>query len=1104
MARSVESGRPKRRRKSEESGPYMVMRDAQAGKGSEPPPNLPTAELEEVRRRNAELEAEIALLRAPVPRSGRMESDVKSDWREQLATAVTELTKVVGAQHKELSNKRQSTPRATTARPKAAPRVTKSKPPTAEEVLNEEVIEMDAIAQGRMHAATGSGAASSPASAPEGMENYLWPEGTKKEPGAPTDGMDAYLWPNEAGKGPKAPAEGKDAYLWPEGTQSAAGPAPEAPASNAGVGAAPPVEGAVPPGATAGPEATAAAPRPAREKMSESAERAALLAAEQKVQEKDANYYKRSLLDRAVRRTLGVKGKKIAPAEKEVNEAASAYKQKLEKKLGEHLTGPRQGLDEGKTRKTLTPEFAAKVADRYRGSVIHKDVIARSEGARTMAQKEVVAARKEGGFDKALVYLPRRLATLNADLEKKYGATGVRTARITLFAALGVTAGALAAPVSAPTLGAQFGLRVVGGIAGLVLGKEAGKAAGAYYEAGRGKRAAERREASKTQVATTAAQIAEQRKAFNEGSPEAIERKRKIIEAVVAGATGAGVSLPTVYALGLALEEASQIRTPIPEVPEHEIVMPADPPLPKPVAEIPSQEIASPTDPAFPMGTPVPHEAPLQGSAAPIPAEVTPEPLPGRTSLPPEVHPPPIATGPGAPRVLPETIPAPQVEVRAGFGAEAMMKDLWRGLQTKHQSNWVGSGSNVNSDLERLIKADAKSIDGLVHRIALAHGMVEGDKSLVVGKGSVMTFGADGNIELKNSLDKVIPPTPEAPPAATQPVPDPTESSRPVPPQEPAPTTLKPAPGEAPAPPHTSPPGETMQADAGVLAGAAAAMGLVRPESVKAAAKRALAEKPSMQPVPPIAVEAATGEGYDTMIQRIWADVQDKKLNSNMFPVGSDLHRLLIADGRSINRIARLIAADPKHQFTGAPSAGVVLELGPDGNLHALAKGEKPIAPPLKLATVPPVGAPPAESAPTPPVAGEKPDLVAAHLFEREGAFKNSHGLEIDPRASAVYQGAGEAPMAYGGTFAVRLDAAKAYAKQHKGVAVWVQAEQPYTTPDGAAHPWTFAVTYRGFLGGMHVDQPVVDAAHPPPETQMGAIDYETFTKRLYPPSVIS
>lgn len=125
----------------------------------------------------------------------------------------------------------------------------------------------------------------------------------------------------------------------------------------------------------------------------------------------------------------------------------------------------------------------------------------------------------------------------------------------------------------------------------------------------------------------------------------------------------------------------------------------------------------------------------------------------------------PAHTGVAAPEM-------PSVEASAGHGYDYMAKRLWEQLQEKHlDPNAFPEGSDVRT----LLNADDKSIDSVVHRLALSHAMVgaDGASSAIISPDAHMTIGADGRLEFEGVLKAPEPEvsfTPEGhmPDAATE------------------------------------------------------------------------------------------------------------------------------------------------------------------------------------------------------------------------------------------------------------------------------------------------------------------------------------------------
>ncbi|MDE2021373.1 MAG: hypothetical protein KGI71_00370 [Patescibacteria group bacterium] len=111
----------------------------------------------------------------------------------------------------------------------------------------------------------------------------------------------------------------------------------------------------------------------------------------------------------------------------------------------------------------------------------------------------------------------------------------------------------------------------------------------------------------------------------------------------------------------------------------------------------------------------------------------------------------------------PEAVPAPSappmpeisVPASTGHGAEYMLKRVWEDLQEKHldPSNYA-----QNSDIHRLLTADAHSIDTLVHQIAAdpQHGFFHADGTSVrISPDAHMTIDEHGEILLSDPGHKL-------------------------------------------------------------------------------------------------------------------------------------------------------------------------------------------------------------------------------------------------------------------------------------------------------------------------------------------------------------
>lgn len=105
---------------------------------------------------------------------------------------------------------------------------------------------------------------------------------------------------------------------------------------------------------------------------------------------------------------------------------------------------------------------------------------------------------------------------------------------------------------------------------------------------------------------------------------------------------------------------------------------------------------------------------------------------------------------PGAP-VTPEAVTVDVSEIKPvkapGHGYEYMMKRLWEQLQEKHIKLPANSGDT--SDLARLLAADEKSINSIVHKLAEEKGWYKPDGTSVrIDLDSAMTINPEGEISV--------------------------------------------------------------------------------------------------------------------------------------------------------------------------------------------------------------------------------------------------------------------------------------------------------------------------------------------------------------------
>ncbi|MHB0865497.1 MAG: hypothetical protein ACYC1Y_01150 [Minisyncoccota bacterium] len=91
----------------------------------------------------------------------------------------------------------------------------------------------------------------------------------------------------------------------------------------------------------------------------------------------------------------------------------------------------------------------------------------------------------------------------------------------------------------------------------------------------------------------------------------------------------------------------------------------------------------------------------------------------------------------------------PTVSATSGHGYEYMLKQLWQQLQEKHIT--LPASANPDSDLARLLSADSKSINSVVHQIASdpRHAFFHADgSSVAIQPDAQMTIDAQGELHL--------------------------------------------------------------------------------------------------------------------------------------------------------------------------------------------------------------------------------------------------------------------------------------------------------------------------------------------------------------------
>lgn len=518
-------------------------------------------------------------------------------------------------------------------------------------------------------------------------------------------------------------------------------------------------------------------PKPSKRSAAEDSkiERDALLAAEKALTDEEASLYKNhSLLGRIAQRTMAVGALERANLETEMNRAAFNYEQKLEQLLSERqsakdYTNIRErkiaaGLKEGST-----PEvFSQKVAERYRRSVISKDVIDRGEKARADAKTEILATKESSWVGKTFQWLGER----NKQLDQALGKNGARTARIMASSILGTIVVAGMGPATAGALLTAGGIRAARGFAGVFGGAGVGYVTGYGYEKTYGAKASRKLAEARTTVASNAADIALKRAAYASGNAETIERNRKIVEAVSAVLAGAGLSLATGYGLsgvkGAGHTEVAGSRA---------SVLPAKAPtmhvstIKMPVETLPGDAWS----PDVPAHQTVPHEAFSQDALQPdaVPAAPLEHAAPEGSATAPEATPSNISMPGHAPygdfnenvSSGPDVAPAHSaafdprsisVGTDKNLGLEHMIKNVYEQIKDQHlnpQDYPEGSDMRVLADAAAH-NVDKDTLGGILHRMALdpKHHFFELNKSTGVAKEDWVHMGAKMTIDDKGNV----------------------------------------------------------------------------------------------------------------------------------------------------------------------------------------------------------------------------------------------------------------------------------------------------------------------------------------------------------------
>ncbi|MDP2594203.1 MAG: hypothetical protein Q8P36_02600 [bacterium] len=288
---------------------------------------------------------------------------------------------------------------------------------------------------------------------------------------------------------------------------------------------------------------------------------------------------------------------------------------------------------------------------------------------------------------------------------------------------------------------------------------------------------------------------------------------------------------------------------------------------------------------------------------------------------------------------------------------------------------------------------------------------------------------------------------------------------------------------------------------------------------------------PSVPAVPILSVEVKPGYGYESMIRELTGQLKGQ--NPNLYPADSDAYRLLNATPERLNSV--ILQIEKEHDFVKPDGSSTAVGLGSRMSFDAqgMLAPENTLAPRGAVATpeTPRAGAtaaPPIERGPTATdlnrqelsriQAGLPPEPIASQLdaqeLERISAsqaqpvpesipisysdtpFTNHFNVPVDPTQGGIYQGPNNELIAFANDPARAMATAEEWARGHHRTPIWVQAPEPYMD-QGVPRPYAIPVEHRGFFGGgMH--HGTLPPNTPPPKDWMGAMNPNTFTKRLH------
>lgn len=156
--------------------------------------------------------------------------------------------------------------------------------------------------------------------------------------------------------------------------------------------------------------------------------------------------------------------------------------------------------------------------------------------------------------------------------------------------------------------------------------------------------------------------------------------------------------------------------------------------------------------------------------------------------------------------------------------------------------------------------------------------------------------------------------------------------------------------------------------------------------------------------IPTITVEATPGHGYEYMTKQLWQQLKEKRLDPGRYPADSDLHKLLTADARTIDKVVHQIASDPKHGFFHADGTSTRIDLkghlsfGKGGELHFGDTHHMDVITSPEGAPVTPPYHPEAGDAVHHATAPTMPQVEGEHtaILNTDGTISGSNG-QIDP-----------------------------------------------------------------------------------------------------------